>query len=487
MRQRTRIHIPTPLRPFVDHLSIVEVEGATVGEALAALVARHHGLRAHLYDEQGRLRRYVNVYRNAEDVRFLEREATRLGADDTLSIVPSIAGGADPPAWATGADGLPPLAQDELLRYSRHLILPEVRLDGQRKLKASSVLIVGTGGLGSPLALYLAAAGVGRIGLVDFDRVDASNLQRQILYGTASVGRSKLEAAKERLADLNPGVRVELHEGRLTSANALEIIKDYDVVADGTDNFPTRYLVNDACVLLGKPNVYGSIFRFEGQASVFDARKGPCYRCLYPDPPPPGLVPSCAEGGVLGVLPGVIGVLQGVETLKLLLGVGESLIGRLLLFDALALTFRELALRKDPDCPLCGPRPTITQLVDYEAFCGLSPVEQADAEARDWEISARELNERLRRGEAPVVIDVREPHEFEIAHLPETTLIPLNTLPARLSELDSSRDIVLFCHHGQRSMRALELLRRSGFRKLKNLRGGIDAWSKDVDPSVPRY
>ncbi len=391
------------------------------------------------------------------------------------------------PAPPGADDGLPPLSQDELRRYSRHLILPEVGLQGQRRLKAASVLIVGAGGLGSPLALYLAAAGVGRIGLVDFDRVDASNLQRQILYGSGSVGRPKLEAARERLFDLNPGVRVELHETRLTSANAMEILKDYDVVADGTDNFPTRYLVNDACTLLGKPNVYGSIFRFEGQASVFDARVGPCYRCLYPDPPPPGLVPSCAEGGVLGVLPGVIGLLQGVETLKLLLGVGESLIGRLLLFDALALSFRELTLRKDPDCPLCGRIRTITALVDYEAFCGLSPVEQANAETREWEISARELKDRLESGESLAVIDVREPHEFEIARLPGATLIPLNTLPARLAELDISREIVLHCHHGQRSMRALEFLRQSGFRKLKNLKGGIDAWSKDVDPSVPRY
>ncbi|HKQ58768.1 MAG TPA: molybdopterin-synthase adenylyltransferase MoeB [Candidatus Eisenbacteria bacterium] len=374
-----------------------------------------------------------------------------------------------------------------MLRYGRHLILPEVGLAGQRKLKAASVLVVGTGGLGSPLALYLAAAGVGRIGLVDFDTVDASNLQRQILYGTRNVGRPKLEGARDRLADLNPGVQVELHETRLSSANAMEILARYDVIADGTDNFPTRYLVNDACVLLGKPNAYGSIFRFEGQASVFDARVGPCYRCLYPDPPPPGLVPSCAEGGVLGVLPGVIGVIQGVETLKLLLGVGEPLIGRLLLFDALAMSFRELSLRKDPDCPLCGPRATIKALVDYEAFCGLTPVEQADAEARDWEISARELNERYQRGDNFMLIDVREPHEWEISRLPGATLMPLNTLPARLAELDTSREIVLQCHHGQRSMRALEFLRQSGFRKLKNLRGGIDAWSKDVDPSVPRY
>jgi adenylyltransferase/sulfurtransferase len=519
MPQLTKIHIPTPLRPYVDRQAVVEVEGETVGEALAALVARHGELKRHLYDGQERLRRYVNVYRNAEDVRHLQREATPLSPGDTLSIVPSIAGGVDadgpaanekpgpgaeakpaavtaaaprparpePPAWSTGADGLPPLSPDELLRYSRHLILPEVGLQGQRRLKAASVLLVGAGGLGSPLALYLTAAGVGRIGLVDFDRVDASNLQRQVLYGTADVGRPKLEAARARLADLNPGVRVDLHETRLTSANALEILAPYDVVVDGTDNFPTRYLVNDACALLGKPNVYGSIFRFEGQASVFDARVGPCYRCLYPDPPPPGLVPSCAEGGVLGVLPGVIGVLQGIETLKLLLGVGETLVGRLLLFDALALSFRELALRKDPDCPLCGPRRSITALVDYEAFCGLTPVEQADADARGWEITARELNERLARGDDLAIIDVREPHEWEIARIPGTALIPLNTLPARLAELDTSREIVLHCHHGQRSMRALEFLRQSGFRKLKNLRGGIDAWSKDVDPSVPRY
>jgi adenylyltransferase/sulfurtransferase len=495
----TRIHIPTPLRPYVDRLPIVEVEAGTVGEALAALVARHAELRRHLYDDQGRLRRYVNVYRNADDVRHLQQEATPLSAGDTLSIVPSIAGGVDakdasarqgrpaPPAWATGADGRPPLSPGELLRYGRHLILPEVGLDGQRRLKASSVLLVGAGGLGSPLALYLAAAGVGRIGLVDFDRVDASNLQRQILYGSASVGQPKLEAARARLADLNPEVRVETHETRLSSENAFDILGAYDVVADGTDNFPTRYLVNDACVLLGKPNVYGSIFRFEGQASVFDAARGPCYRCLYPDPPPPGLVPSCAEGGVLGVLPGVVGVIQGVETIKLLLGLGEPLIGRLLLFDALAMTFRELTLRKDPECPLCGPRRTITELIDYEAFCGLSPVEQASAEAANWEIGARELNERRNRGEDIMLIDVREPHEWEITRIPGAVLMPLNTLAARLAELDSSREIVLQCHHGQRSMRALEFLRQSGFRKLKNLSGGIDAWSRDVDPTVPRY
>jgi len=496
----TKIYVPTPLRPYAGHQNVVEVEAATVGGALRALVERHAELRRHLYDQGGRLRRFVNVYRNDEDVRQLEREDTPLRNGDTISIVPSIAGGKDaagagvaprgarrPPAWATGEDGLPPLSQEELLRYSRHLILPEVGLSGQRKLKAASVLLVGAGGLGSPLALYLAAAGVGRIGLVDFDVVDESNLQRQVLHGTASVGRPKLESAKARLADLNPGVRVDTYETRLTSENAFELMKPYDVVADGTDNFPTRYLVNDACVLLGKPNVYGSIFRFEGQASVFDATKGPCYRCLYPDPPPPGLVPSCAEGGVLGVLPGVIGVIQGIETLKLILGVGETLVGRLLLFDALALRFRELTLRKDPACPLCGEHRTITELIDYEQFCGLAPAEQAAAAAEEWEISVRELAAKRERGDEFELIDVREPHEFEIARIPGSKLIPLNLLPERVSELDSSREIVLHCHHGIRSMRALEFLHRSGFRKLKNLRGGIESWSREVDPTVPRY
>jgi len=506
MKTRTRVHIPTPLRPYVAQQSVVEIEAATVGEALRELVARHDQLRRHLFDESGRLRRYVNVYRNEEDVRHLQGEETPLSSSDTVSIVPSIAGGSQgeggrsqsatvpgarrgpaPPAWATGEDGLPPLGPEELLRYGRHLILPEVGLEGQRKLKAASVLVVGAGGLGSPLALYLAAAGVGRIGLVDFDRVEESNLQRQILHGTSSVGQPKLDSAAARLSDLNPHVRVEAHEVRLTSENALDILRPFDVVVDGTDNFPTRYLVNDACTLLGKPNVYGSIFRFEGQASVFDARRGPCYRCLYPDPPPPGLVPSCAEGGVLGVLPGVIGVIQGIETIKLILGVGESLIGRLLLFDALALRFRELTLRKDPECPLCGERPSIKELIDYQAFCGIAPEEQAGAEAADWEIGVRELEAQRARGEDFTLIDVREPHEYEIARIPGSTLIPLHHLPERMSELDSSREIVLHCHHGQRSMRALQMLRQAGFRKLKNLRGGIDSWSREVDPSVPRY
>ena len=377
---------------------------------------------------------------------------------------------------------LPELSRAELLRYSRHLILPEVGLEGQRRLKASSALIVGAGGLGSPLALYLVAAGVGRVGLVDFDQVDETNLQRQILHGSSSVGRSKLESARERLADLNPHVQVDLHETRLSRDNAFEILEPYQVVVDGTDNFPTRYLVNDACGLLGKPNVHGSIFRFEGQVSVFDVARGPCYRCLYPEPPPPGLVPSCAEGGVLGVLPGVIGVLQGIETLKLLLGIGEPLIGRLLLFEALGMSFRELKLRKDPACPLCGERPTLKQLVDYEQFCGLAPSLEAEA----WEIAPRELQAVRDRGDV-VVLDVREPHEHAIARIEGARLIPLGTLPARIGELDSSQPIVVYCHHGVRSKMALDFLRRAGFAKLQHLKGGIDAWSRDVDPTVSRY
>ena len=499
MSPTVKIVLPTPLRMYADRQPTVEVTAATAGEALAALVAKHDALKRHLFDDAGKLRRYVNVYRNDEDIRHLEQDATPLTERDTLTIVPSIAGGAGDapaagapprraaPAWATGEDGLPPLDQAELLRYSRHLILPEVGLQGQRKIKAASVLMVGAGGLGSPLGLYLAAAGIGRLGIVDFDVVDESNLQRQILHGTSTVGVPKLESARRRLADLNPQVKVEGYAEALTSANAMTILKDYDVIVDGTDNFPTRYLVNDACVLLGKPNVYGSIFRFEGQASVFDARVGPCYRCLYPDPPPPGLVPSCAEGGVLGVLPGVIGVIQAIETLKIVLGTGESLVGRLLTFDALAMRFRELKLRKDPACPICGTHRTIHELIDYEQFCGIAPPQEAEQEAMQWEIDARALKAMQDRGEDFELIDVREPHEFEIAKIPGAKLIPLGSLPARVSELDSSRPIVLHCHHGQRSMRALEFLHQAGFRKLKNLRGGIDAWSKQVDPTVPRY
>lgn len=377
------------------------------------------------------------------------------------------------------------LSYAEIKRYGRHLIIPEVGLNGQKKLKAASVLIVGAGGLGSPLSLYLAAAGVGRIGLVDFDRVDSSNLQRQILYTELDVGKPKLEVAKARLEAMNPYIEVETYETRLTSENALEIMEDYDVIVDGTDNFPTRYLVNDASVLLGKPNVYGSIFRFDGQVSVFYAKHGPCYRCLYPEPPPPGLVPSCAEGGVLGVLPGIIGALQANEVIKLILGVGEPLIGRLLLFDALHMSFRELKVKKDRSCPVCGENPRVRELIDYEAFCGLTQEQQAQAST--FQITPEELKEKLERGERIILLDVREPVEYEICRLEGATLVPLSKLPEYVNRLSQTEDIVVYCHTGMRSAMAVKLLRDLGFTRVKNLAGGIDAWAVRIDPKMPRY
>jgi adenylyltransferase/sulfurtransferase len=382
--------------------------------------------------------------------------------------------------------GLPELSPDEILRYSRHLIIPDVALGGQRRLKGSRVLLVGAGGLGSPVALYLAAAGVGTLGLVDFDVVDLTNLQRQIVHGTKDVGRSKIASAEERIADVNPHVHVEPYETRLTSQNALEILRDYDVVVDGTDNFPTRYLTNDACVLLGKPNVYGSIFRFEGQASVFATAEGPCYRCLFREPPPPGLVPSCAEGGVLGVLPGIIGTIQATETIKLLLGIGEPLIGRLLLFDALRMQVRTMQLRKDPACSACGTR-EVRELIDYEDFCGIRQAAVAEAGSVVPEIVPRELAERLRAGDDLLLIDVREPHEWEIARISGAQLVPLGTLPAALSQLDPSRDIVVHCKVGSRSAKAVRQLQAAGFTRVWSLTGGIQRWSDDVDPTVAKY
>jgi sulfur-carrier protein adenylyltransferase/sulfurtransferase len=396
----------------------------------------------------------------------------------------------------TALESLPPapgaveLTAAEVRRYSRHLIMPEVGVEGQQRLKAARVLMIGAGGLGSPVGLYLAAAGVGTLGLVEFDVVDESNLQRQLLYGQSDVGRPKLEAAAERLREVNPFVTLEPHPVRLTSDNALELFAGYDLVVDGTDNFPTRYLVNDACVLTGKPNVYGSIFRFEGQVAVFWGARGPCYRCLFPEPPPPGLVPSCAEGGVLGVLPGIIGALQANEAIKLILGVGDPLIGRLVLFDALKLRFRELKLRKDPDCPVCSEHPTLTELVDYEEFCGLGRGEAAPAAAEEeegWEIGPVELKRWLDQGRPLVILDVRNPPEYGICRLPGSTLIPLPELAARMDELDPEALIVAHCHSGVRSMQATEFLRGQGFPRVLNLAGGIDAWSRLVDPSVPRY
>src|SRR5881296_1007005 len=378
------------------------------------------------------------------------------------------------------------LTNDEILRYSRHLIMPEVGMEGQQKLKAARVLCIGAGGLGSPLALYLAAAGVGTLGIVDFDVVDYTNLQRQIIHSTADVGRPKLDSAANKLKAMNPFLNIQKFNTRLSSDNALELFRDFEIIADGTDNFPTRYLVNDACVLTGKPNVYGSIFRFEGQASVFAMKEGPCYRCLYPEPPPPGLVPSCAEGGVLGVLPGIVGSIQAMETIKLILGRGDNLVGRLLLFDALGMKFRELKLRKNPNCPMCGTHRTITKLIDYYQFCGVRGEEAPGTAVQVPEITPRELKARLDRGDDLFILDVREPHEYQICNL-KGHLLPLGELPRRVHELDSSREIVAHCRSGKRSAEAVDFLRKAGFRKILNLKGGILAWSDEVDPSVPKY
>jgi len=383
------------------------------------------------------------------------------------------------------AEKVTALNNEEILRYSRHLIMPEVGMEGQLKLKHAKVLCIGAGGLGSPLAVYLGAAGVGTLGIVDFDVVDFTNLQRQIIHGTSDVGRKKLDSASDTLHEINPNVEVRKFDTRLSSANALELFREFDIIADGTDNFPTRYLVNDACVLTGKPNVYGSIFRFEGQASVFATKEGPCYRCLYPEPPPPGLVPSCAEGGVLGILPGLVGLIQATETIKLILGSGEPLIGRLLLVDALAMRFRELKLRKNPDCPACGTHPTVTELIDYNQFCGIRGEEEA-APTTKRDMTVEEFKQRLDKGDDLFVLDVREPHEYQICNL-GGHLIPLNDLPKRVSELDSSREIVVHCKMGGRSAKAADFLRQAGFGRVHNLAGGITAWAERIDPKVPKY
>ena len=486
-----KIHIPTPLRVYAGKLDVVDVHAATVGEALSELTTAHPDLKKHLYTEEGKLRAFVNVYLNDEDVRYLDgHENAPVTESDSLSIIPSIAGGStatiSPAALAEAA--LPELTTDDLTRYSRHLILPEVGEEGQRKLKAAKVLCIGTGGLGAPLTYYLAAAGVGTIGLVDFDVVDVSNLQRQIIHSTPDVGRLKIDSAAEKLKALNPFLNVVKYNTMLTSANALEIIKDFDLVADGTDNFQTRYLVNDACVLSGyKPNVYGSIFRFEGQSSVFATKDGPCYRCLYPEPPPPGLVPSCAEGGVLGILPGLVGVIQATEAIKLILGKGEPLIGRLLLVDSLSMRFRELKLRKNPDCPLCGTNQTVTKLIDYDQFCGITK-EAVNAPMKNGipQITPEELKRRKDAGEDYFLLDVREPYEYKIANL-DGHLVPLGELPQRVSEVDPNKKIVVHCKMGGRSQQAAEFLKQAGYQHVENLAGGITAWSNNVDPTVPKY
>lgn len=462
-----QIQIPTPLRRYADGKSTVEVSGSTVQQAIAALAAAYPEIGKNILGADGKPRNFVNIYLGDEDIRFLQGLETPLSENATLLIVPSIAGGT--------------LSAEEMKRYSRHLILPEVGVEGQEKLKNGSVLLIGTGGLGSPLALYLAAAGIGKLGLSDFDTVDYSNLQRQIIHHTGDVGRKKTESAKEKINAINPGVDVVIHEGEFTSKNAMEIARNYDIIIDGTDNFPTRYLANDVSVLLKKPNVYGSIFRFEGQASLFDpSRGGPCYRCLYPEPPPPGMVPSCAEGGVLGVLPGIVGLIQATEAIKLLLGQGELLIGRLILFDALAMKFRELKLRRNPECALCGDNPTIKELVDYQKFCGIGETASVPV------ITVEELKKRIDEGDRPFILDVREQFEYDIANL-GGHLIPLAQLQTRFAELDANREIVVHCKMGGRSAKAVEFLKEHGFKQARNLEGGISAWQKKIDPEMPAY
>ena len=480
-----KIIIPTPLRQYAGNKDTVEVEAESVAGALQDLVDRYDSLRRHLYTDEGRLRNFVNVYVNEEDIRYLQKDATSLREGDTISIVPSIAGGSFSLMDQLAAKRKDALSPAEIRRYSRHLILPEVGMAGQLKLKQSSAIVIGAGGLGVPLLQYLSAAGVGRIGVVDFDVIDPTNLQRQVLYGTKDVGRRKIEVAKERVQQINPNIDVQTYETRLTSENALEILKGYDVIIDGTDNFPTRYLVNDASVLLKKPNVYGSIFRFEGQASVFWAQKGPCYRCLYAEPPPPGLVPSCAEGGVLGVLPGIVGSIQAIETIKVLLGKGDTLVGRLLVFDALRMKFRELRLRKNPECPVCGEHPTVKELIDYEEFCGLrGPSEQVSEE---FQITVDELKDKIDKDQEVVLLDVRERMEWEIARLQKAVLMPVAQVPGRVNELSTADEIVVYCKTGTRSARITNFLRELGFRKVKNLVGGIDEWAERVEPEMPRY
>jgi molybdopterin/thiamine biosynthesis adenylyltransferase/rhodanese-related sulfurtransferase/molybdopterin converting factor small subunit len=537
------IQIPTPLRRFTAEAGDVEVQGGTVDEALGDLTRRYPGLKPHLYTADGALRSFVNVFLNDDDVRHLERGATKVAPGDTLTIIPSIAGGsavASPPPGAAApatretsqaGEGsrasetsetieLPALSPQEIRQYSRHLIMPEVGMEGQRRLKAAKVLMIGAGGLGSPLGLYLAAAGVGTLGVADFDVVDESNLHRQVLFSHADVGRPKLDAAIDRLRGINPYITLRPHPVRLDSSNALELFAPYDIIVDGTDNFQTRYLVNDACVLTGKPNVYGSIFRFEGQVSIFWGAKGPCYRCLFPEPPPPGLVPSCAEGGVLGVLPGIIGALQANEVIKLIVGAGEPMIGRLLLFDALKMKFRELKLRKDPACPICSEHPTQHELIDYDQFCGIAPPPAGGTHAAagplgaagaagaagtagaprgsaasagegagelSFDVDAGEVKQWLDEGRDFTLIDVRSPQENAICRIEGARLVPLQDIPDEIDRLDPAARYVVHCHHGGRSAQAVDLMRRRGFSAAQNLAGGIDAWSRTVDPSVPRY
>jgi sulfur-carrier protein adenylyltransferase/sulfurtransferase len=479
-----KVIIPTAFRQHTNNEDELQLNSRDVRGALLELVTSFPGLKRYLYSDNGRLRNFINIYLNEEDIRYISGEDTKLKDGDTLMIVPSVAGGRSNVHEEEEEEEKEDItfSGSELARYSRHLIMPEVGLEGQKALKAASVLIIGAGGLGTPSATYLAAAGVGRIGIVDFDTIERSNLHRQVLYSEKDVGRSKADVAKERLLQINPNVSIELHKVRLDSSNALEILKDYDIILDGTDNFATRYLVNDACVLLGKPNVYASIFRFEGQASVFATSKIACYRCLYPSPPPPQLIPSCAEGGVLGVLPGIMGSIQAAEAIDLIIGKGTSLANRLLLFNALDMKFKELKLRKNPDCVICGPYPTITKLIDYEAFCGV-----AEELSPDMEVTARQLKDWMDQKKDIVVVDVREPWEYEINHIEGSRLIPLAQLPERMNELSTADQIVVQCQAGTRSAQATRFLNSMGFKKAKNLKGGIKAWGQEVDPLMQMY
>lgn len=473
------VRLPGALREYVGGSHELRVSAGTVQEALNAVVGEYPVLRRHIFDDRGALRGHVNVFLNEEDVRFVQGLQTQVNKDDVVTIVPSVAG---------GQSDLKALSNAEMARYSRHLSLPDVGIEGQRKLKTGSVAIVGAGGLGSPSSLYLAAAGIGRIGLIDFDTIDVTNLQRQVLFRSDQVGRSKAQTAAEELRRLNPEIEIATHETRLTRENALDVLAGYDVIIDGTDNFPTRYLVNDACVLLGKPYVYGSILRFDGQLSVFDAQRGPCYRCLFREPPPPGLVPNCAEAGVLGVLPGMIGAGQALEAIKWILDMPGVLIGRLQLFDAQTFRWREMTLRKNPQCPICGPNPSITGLIDYDEFCGVKPTVET-RESQVTEIDVEELKAMLDRGDPVQLVDVREPFEWEIANLGSygAKLIPLAELPDRIAELEPGREVYLHCRSGVRSARAAEFLHASGFPRVTNIAGGILAWADLIDPSMPKY
>jgi len=479
---KTSIIIPGALRQYTDNNDNIELDGNTVAEILRELTNQYPDLSKHLFSDDGALRNFVNIFINEDNIRTKQNVDTQITEGDVISIVPSVAGGNNIVDSTTEVD----LSSEEIRRYSRHILMPELGVEGQKKLKQASVLLVGLGGLGSPLAMYLAAAGIGRIGLVDHDVVDDTNLQRQIIYSNDQVGQSKLASAKERLQGINPHIQIDSYDTFLTSSNAIEICKPYDMIIDGTDNFSTRYLVNDVSVLLGKPNVHGSIFRFDGQVSVFDAKHGPCYRCLYPEPPPPGMVPSCAEGGVLGILPGIIGMIQATEAIKIALGIGDVLIGRLLIYDALRMKFRELKLDKDPQCPVCGDNPEIKELIDYDAFCGIVQDVEEIMQA-DWNITPLELKTNLDHGKNIRVLDVRQPQEYAISRIPQSELIPLANLEVNLHTLNRDEEIVVMCRSGIRSAQAVKFLREAGFKKVKNLTGGILAWADEIDPSLVKY